>query len=75
MVLSTTVACEVCGEQANFVMESYVDDEGQRIEWQKITIHVNGAYVTIHCPNCGEREQSIARACEDNGVEPSGQHD
>jgi hypothetical protein len=34
---------------------------GKRIEWQKATVKPDGIYFAILCPNCGEREQCVAR--------------
>jgi hypothetical protein len=42
-------------------MNSYVDPLGKRIEWPKATVKPDGIYFTIRCPNCGEREQCVAR--------------
>jgi NAD-dependent SIR2 family protein deacetylase len=51
------VACEICGQKSDCVMNSYVDAVGQKIEWQKAVVKPDGIYFAIRCPTCGEREQ------------------
>jgi endogenous inhibitor of DNA gyrase (YacG/DUF329 family) len=55
------VACEVCGQPSPLVKNSYVDATGRRVEWPKATVKSDGIYFTIHCPNCGERDQRMVR--------------
>ena len=57
---STPVACEICGQQAECVMNAYVDAFGHTIAWQKATVKADGIYFMIRCQNCGEREQPVA---------------
>jgi hypothetical protein len=56
-----SVACEVCGSPANMVMLAHMGAEGNRVEWPKAAVKADGIYFTIACPNCGEREQCVAR--------------
>lgn len=55
------VACEVCGQQSEIVKNRHVDATGKRVEWPKATVKPDGIYFAIACPNCGEREQCMAR--------------
>ena len=55
------VVCEVCGHNAELVKHVHVDATGKRLEWPKATVKPDGIYFAISCPNCGEREQCLAR--------------
>lgn len=60
MNLPTTVPCEKCGAEAHVPRQSTDEDAmsghmpGYDQRWQE------GFWVTIHCPNCGTREQQLA---------------
>jgi hypothetical protein len=43
------------------IMASHVDATGQRVEWPAATVKADGVYFRIRCPECGEREQCLAR--------------
>ena len=55
------VPCEVCGEQAKMLKYLHVDAAGKKLEWPKATVKPDGIYFAISCPQCGEREQCLAR--------------
>ena len=39
----------------------HVDAAGKKLEWPKATVKPDGIYFAISCPQCGEREQCLAR--------------
>lgn len=55
------VVCEVCGDKSDVVKNVHVDAAGKRLEWPRASAKPDGIYFTISCPNCGEREQCLAR--------------
>lgn len=61
MVAGTKVTCELCGEKADIVQNMHVDPSGKRLEWPKVAVKSDGIYFAIKCPECGEREQCVAK--------------
>ena len=61
MSKASQVTCELCGEKADILQNSHVDPAGKRIEWPKATVRSDGLYFAVHCPECGEREQCMAK--------------
>ncbi len=59
-----SLKCDVCGAVAKVAMNSHEDASGKRIEWPKASMKSDGLYFAISCPNCGEREQFLARSNE-----------
>jgi rRNA maturation protein Nop10 len=55
------VRCEVCGEAAEIARNAHIEPDGSRIEWPKAAVKSDGLYFTLSCPNCGEREQLVAK--------------
>jgi hypothetical protein len=55
------IACELCGTTAEVMMDGHVNQQGERIEWPKATVKSDGIYFAINCPQCGQREQCMAR--------------
>jgi hypothetical protein len=43
------------------MMDGHVNSQGERIEWPKATVRNDGIYFAINCPQCGQREQRMAR--------------
>jgi ribosomal protein S27E len=60
----TLVTCEICGEKAEVVQNSHVDPAGTRIEWPKAAVRSDGLSFAVNCPECGEREQCMAKASD-----------
>ena len=48
------VSCEVCGIDADVVMNGHVNADGNRIEWPKAAVKADGIYFMIACPRCGQ---------------------
>jgi hypothetical protein len=55
------IMCERCSSEAVAVMHQYVDPTGERIEWPKAEVKSDGIYFSIDCPQCGIREQCMAK--------------
>jgi transcription elongation factor Elf1 len=55
------INCDRCGSSAEVMMNGHVNADGQKIEWPKATVKADGIYFTIHCPQCGQQEQCMAR--------------
>jgi ribosomal protein S27E len=55
------VTCDVCGEKAAILKNVHVDAAGKRVEWPKAAVRPEGLYFALNCPECGEREQLVAR--------------
>jgi uncharacterized Zn finger protein len=55
------VRCDVCGKDAEIAHNVHVDADGKRLEWPKAIVKSDGLYFTLNCPNCGEREQLMAK--------------
>lgn len=60
----TLVTCDICGEQAELLQNSHVDPAGKRIEWPRAAVRSGGLYFAVNCPECGEREQCMAKASD-----------
>jgi hypothetical protein len=58
------INCVRCGSAADLLKNAYVDATGRRVEWPKVTVRPGRLYFSIHCPNCGEREQCVAEATD-----------
>ena len=58
---STRVTCEICGGKAEIMQNTHVDPSGKRIEWPKAAVRSDGLYFAVNCPECGEREQRMAK--------------
>jgi myo-inositol catabolism protein IolC len=56
--------CELCGSQAMVAMHSHTDATGKAIEWPKATVKEDGIYFSIDCPQCGNRDQLMAKPGE-----------
>lgn len=61
MGAATQVTCEICGEKAAIMQNVHVDPIGRRIEWPKAAVKSGGLYFAVDCPECGEREQCMAK--------------
>jgi hypothetical protein len=57
--------CDACGAVAPVAMNYHEDASGNRIEWPKASMKADGLYFAIHCPECGEREQLLAKPSSD----------
>lgn len=55
------IVCESCNSEAGAVMDGYVDATGKRIEWPKAAVKSDGIYFSIDCPQCGIRDQCMAK--------------
>ena len=55
------VTCDVCGEKANILKNVHVDATGKRVEWPRAAVRPDGLYFALICPECGEREQRMAK--------------
>jgi hypothetical protein len=43
------------------MQNTHVDPSGKRIEWPKAAVRSDGLYFAVNCPECGEREQRMAK--------------
>ena len=63
---SIQVTCDVWGQGARVLKNSHVDASGKRLEWPRANVRPDGIYFAIDCPNCGEREQCLARSSDES---------
>jgi ribosomal protein S27E len=60
MDFPTEIECRVCGTKAPVAKVTHTDHSGKQISWPKVRMEKGGIFVTVECPNCGERPQKIA---------------
>ena len=63
---SIQVVCDVCGQSARILKNTHVDATGNRVEWPRASVKADGIYFAINCPECGEREQCLARPIDES---------
>jgi len=55
--------CDACGSMATIIPATlHIDAKGRRIETPRASVKADGIYFAINCPQCGEREQCLARS-------------
>lgn len=64
MATPDSILCEHYGADSPVAMVHGLSKGGMPTQWPKSTMCDGSLYIIITCPNCGEREQCIASACD-----------